>query len=65
MDLTVDHKRREMIAVCETTAAAFNEPRSLSILRESSDAMIEDIWTRHFALWWEVKTKVDKERAKE
>lgn len=64
MDLTPDQKRREMIAVVETTAAAFNEPRALAILRESSDTGIEDIWSRHFALWWEIKTKVDNEMAR-
>lgn len=65
MDLTVDQKRREMIAVVESTDTAFKEPRSLSILREASDAMIQDIWHRHFSLWWEIKTEVDKAQAKE
>lgn len=50
--MTAADKRREMLAVVETTAAAFGEPRSVSILREASDAGIEDIWDRHFALWW-------------
>ncbi len=61
--MTTAEKRAAILEIAEPTLVHLKEIRMLQLLRDGSDGLIEDAWTRFFEVAWIARqqTPVDKQ----